>query len=120
MSEVPFDDLLTAIENGPQTVADTLCSAIRDGSCTMDTAMNALREAGTEVARAANPRVAELYIGEIANGLRFADMAAFNDWVVRNGSVLGQGVVKLMPDEPGANAETRSVLDVLKSVFFGR
>lgn len=120
MSEVPFDDLLTAIENGPQTVAETLSNAIRDGSCTMDMAMNALREAGAETERAANPRVAQLYIGEIANGLRFADMAAFNDWVVRNGSVLGQGVVKLMPDDPGESAETRSVWDVLKSVFFGR
>jgi hypothetical protein len=117
---VPFDDLLIAIERDPNDASDKLRNAIRDGSCSMDEAMTGLREVAADADRARNPAVVKHHVGEIANGLRFADMAGFNDWVVRHGSVLGQGVIKYMPDEPEKDCERPTVMGILKRVFLGR
>lgn len=120
MTGVPFDDLLMEIDRDAQNVSTVLRESIRDGRCTMDAAMDALREAAIDFERARNPVVAKHHIGEIANGLRFADLNAFNDWVARNGSVLGQGIIKYMPDEPERDYERPTVMGVLKRVFLGR
>ena len=120
MTGVPFDDLVIAIERDANDVSSKLRDAIRSDACSMDDAMNALRAAAQDVDRARNPAVVKHHIGEIANGLRFADMTAFNDWVARNGSVLGQGVIKYMPDEPERDYERPTVMGILKRVFLGR
>jgi len=120
MTVALFGDLVIAIERDANDVSAKLRSAIREGNCSLDDAMNALRGAAQDVDDARNPAVVKHQIGEIANGLRFADMTAFNDWVARNGSVLGQGVIKYMPDEPEKDYEPPTIIGILKRVLLGR
>ena len=120
MTGVPYGDLLVDIERDANEVSVKLRTAIRERQCSMDDAMTALRLAALEADRADNPAAVKHQVGEIANGLRFADMTAFNDWVARNGSVLGQGVIKYMPDEPERDYERPTLKSILKRVLLGR
>ena len=120
MTVALFRELVIARERDANDVSAKLRAAIREGNCSLDDAMNALRGAAQDVGDAQNPAVVKHQIGEIANGLRFADMTAFNDWVARNGSVLGQGVIKYTPDEPEKDYEPPTIIGILKRVLLGR